>query len=64
MSILDLVGNTPLIALKNLSEDISDVPIFGKAEFMNPSGSVKDRAAKAMILDGIAGGKLTPENHH
>ncbi|PWC14520.1 PLP-dependent cysteine synthase family protein [Brenneria corticis] len=60
MSILDLVGNTPLIALKNLSEDISDVPIFGKAEFMNPSGSVKDRAAKAMILDGIASGKLTP----
>ncbi|MEC5341231.1 PLP-dependent cysteine synthase family protein [Brenneria populi] len=61
MNILDLVGNTPLLALNYLSAATSDVAILGKAEFMNPSGSVKDRAAKAMVLDGIARGKLTRE---
>lgn len=58
MSILDMVGNTPLLALPHFSEETPGVLLLAKAEFMNPSGSVKDRAAKAMILDGIAQGKL------
>lgn len=61
MTILDLVGNTPLLALNHLPGNTSGVAIWGKAEFMNPSGSVKDRAAKAMMLDGIASGRLTRE---
>jgi len=42
----DLIGNTPLIKLKAASE-ITGCTIYGKAEFMNPGGSVKDRAALA-----------------
>lgn len=45
MSIPDFVGNTPLIRLKFLNSK-RNVKIYAKAEFMNPSGSVKDRAAK------------------
>ena len=43
-----LIGNTPLIRLNSLS-DLTGCEIYGKAEFMNPGGSVKDRAAKAII---------------
>ena len=43
-SFLDLVGNTPLVKLRAASE-ITGCNIYGKAEFMNPGGSVKDRAA-------------------
>ena len=57
--ILDSVGNTPVIELKKVSAEISDVCVFAKAEYFNPSGSVKDRAAKAMILHGIRTGQLT-----
>ncbi|MDR1560384.1 MAG: cysteine synthase family protein [Clostridiales bacterium] len=59
MSILDLVGNTPLIRLSSLSKETSGVGIYAKAEYFNPSGSVKDRAARAMLLDGIKRGALT-----
>ncbi|MDR0878626.1 MAG: cysteine synthase family protein [Treponema sp.] len=59
MTILDLVGNTPLIELKKISRETPGVLICAKAEFFNPSGSVKDRAAKAMLLDGISRGALT-----
>ena len=45
---MESIGNTPLIRLKKASE-ITGCEIFGKAEFMNPGGSVKDRAAKAII---------------
>lgn len=61
MNILDIIGDTPLIRLKRLPELRSDVTLYGKAEFMNPSGSVKDRAAKAMLLDGIESGRLTKD---
>jgi cysteine synthase len=47
---LDCVGNTPLIKLRRASE-LTGCTILGKAEFMNPGGSVKDRAAKYMVLD-------------
>jgi cysteine synthase B len=50
-NILDLVGNTPLLKLRNISP--KGIEIYVKAEYCNPSGSVKDRAAKAMILKGI-----------
>jgi cysteine synthase A len=45
------VGNTPLIKLRRASE-LTGCTILGKAEFLNPGGSVKDRAAKYMVLDG------------
>jgi cysteine synthase A len=48
---IDAVGNTPLIKLRKASE-ITGCTILGKAEFMNPGGSVKDRAAKYIVLDG------------
>jgi cysteine synthase B len=60
MNVLDLVGNTPLLELKKISRDLDGVSIFAKAEFCNPSGSVKDRAARAMILAGLKQGKLVP----
>jgi cysteine synthase B len=60
MNILDLVGNTPLLELKKISRETGGVSIYAKAEFCNPSGSVKDRAARAMILKGIESGALGP----
>ena len=56
---LDTVGNTPLIKLRKASE-LTGCNILGKAEFMNPGGSVKDRAAKAIVLDAEARGLLWP----
>jgi cysteine synthase B len=65
MNILDTVGATPLLELSKISlkpgkARPSGVLLYGKAEFYNPSGSVKDRAAKAMILGAMAAGKLVP----
>jgi cysteine synthase B len=56
--ILDRVGNTPLIRIDGLDERLSEVAILGKAEWANPGGSVKDRAAKAIVLDGIERGLI------
>jgi S-sulfo-L-cysteine synthase (O-acetyl-L-serine-dependent) len=58
--ILDLVGNTPLIRIDGLDDRIRDVVMLGKAEWANPGGSVKDRAAKAIVLDGIERGLIGP----
>jgi S-sulfo-L-cysteine synthase (O-acetyl-L-serine-dependent) len=56
------VGNTPLLQLRHLSKDLpAGVEIWMKAEHLNPSGSVKDRAARAMFLAGIESGQLTPD---
>jgi cysteine synthase A len=55
----DAVGNTPLIRLKKASE-LTGCEILGKAEFLNPGGSVKDRAALYMILDAERKGTLQP----
>ncbi|WP_208992795.1 PLP-dependent cysteine synthase family protein [Aliarcobacter cibarius] len=60
-SVLDLVGNTPLIKLKNITKDLDGVSIYAKAEYLNPSGSVKDRAAKGILLEAVASKKLTKE---
>lgn len=54
---LEAVGNTPLIRLRRASE-LTGCAIFGKAEFMNPGGSVKDRAAKYILLDAFRRGVL------
>src|ERR1044072_5090955 len=54
-----LVGNTPLIKMRNLT--VHGVEIFAKAEWLNPGGSVKDRPALNIILDGERRGKLTPD---
>ena len=53
------IGNTPLIRLKKLS-DLTGCEILGKAEFMNPGQSVKDRAALYIIRDAVARGLLWP----
>ncbi|WP_395175965.1 cysteine synthase A [Roseibium alexandrii] len=58
-SVVDAIGNTPLIRLKGLSEE-TGCEIFGKAEFMNPGQSVKDRPARQMILEAEARGDLKP----
>jgi cysteine synthase A len=55
----DAVGNTPLIRLNGISRE-TGCEIYGKAEFMNPGGSVKDRAAKWIVLDAEARGLLKP----
>lgn len=60
-SVLDLVGNTPLIKLNSLTKDLDGVSIYAKAEYLNPSGSVKDRAAKGILLEAVASKKLTKE---
>jgi cysteine synthase B len=56
-----MVGGTPVIELKNIFDTANGVSLFAKAEYCNPSGSVKDRAAKAMILHGINSGLLTKD---
>lgn len=56
---VEAVGNTPLIRLNGLSRE-TGCEILGKAEFMNPGGSVKDRAAKWIVLDAEARGVLKP----
>ena len=56
----ELVGNTPLLRLRNVAAGLRDVEIYAKAEWFNPGGSVKDRPALNMILDGEQTGRLTP----
>ena len=58
-SLLDLVGNTPLVRLDRVGRDL-DCELFAKLEFMNPGGSVKDRPAVAMIDAAEAAGLLPP----
>ena len=58
-SVLAAIGNTPLIKLKRASEE-TGCTILGKAEFMNPGASVKDRAALGIIADAIDKGQLRP----
>src|ERR1700752_1801433 len=57
--LIDAIGHTPLIKLERASA-ATGCTILGKAEFMNPGGSVKDRAALAIILDAERRGTLKP----
>ena len=58
-SVLQLIGNTPLLSFKRVACDVEPVQVYAKAEWYNPGGSVKDRAALSMILDGERRGLLT-----
>ncbi len=57
---LDRIGNTPLLRLERVSRDLPGVELLGKAEWMNPGGSVKDRAAANIIAQAQRSGKLPP----
>ncbi|MBM3771279.1 MAG: cysteine synthase family protein [Acidimicrobiia bacterium] len=59
-SVLDLIGRTPLVRLRRFERETPGVELYAKAEWQNPGGSVKDRAAYRMILDGEASGRLRP----
>jgi cysteine synthase B len=56
--LLSTIGNTPLIRLGKIPTEFPGIEILGKAEYFNPGGSVKDRAAYSMVLDGERSGKL------
>jgi cysteine synthase B len=58
-SVVDAVGNTPLVRLRRVTSLAPDVPVYAKLEFANPGGSVKDRPALRMIEDALADGRLT-----
>jgi len=61
-NITDRVGNTPLLKLSRIAQGLpKDVELYAKAEWFNPGGSVKDRPALNMILEGERSGKLAPE---
>jgi len=60
-SIVEAVGNTPLIRLRHIERETPKVKIYLKLEYTNPGGSVKDRPALLMIQDALADGRLTPD---
>ena len=60
-SLLGQIGNTPLLRLARVDEDLAGVEIYAKGEFFNPGGSVKDRAGLNMILEGERSGNLTKD---
>lgn len=59
-AILDLIGNTPLVEIKRMNSN-PKVPVFAKLEYLNPGGSIKDRAARFMIEAAEKSGELTPD---
>src|ERR1019366_1766580 len=59
--LLATIGNTPLLRLAKIPREFPGIEIFAKAEYFNPGGSVKDRAALNMVLDGERSGRL---NHN
>lgn len=63
-SILERIGNTPLVRLDELTRDLPGIQIMGKAEWVNPGGSVKDRAASAIVNDAVKRGLIEPGNRH
>jgi len=60
-SVLELIGNTPLLDFKRITQSVAPVKVYAKAEWYNPGGSVKDRAALYMVRDGERRGLLTPD---
>lgn len=59
MDVIDAIGNTPLIRLSKVAAGLP-VPVFIKCEHLNPGGSIKDRTARAIVLDAEERGLLTP----
>jgi len=62
-TLLDRIGNTPLIRLERLTAHLPGIQILGKAEWNNPGGSVKDRAASGIVADAQKRGLLKPGKH-
>src|SRR3954468_17048529 len=60
-SVTELIGNTPLLSFRRTTQAVAPVEVLAKAEWYNPAGSIKDRAALNMILDGERTGRLTPD---
>ncbi|HEX5425880.1 MAG TPA: cysteine synthase family protein [Candidatus Acidoferrales bacterium] len=58
--LLDRIGNTPLLKIERVTAEFPNVDFYAKAEWFNPGGSVKDRAAYSMIRDGERTGRLRP----
>src|SRR5918999_5588681 len=58
-SVLEQIGNTPLLRFVNVTKEFDHVEVYGKAEWFNPGGSVKDRPALRMIEEGERSGALT-----
>jgi cysteine synthase B len=59
-TVLDLIGNTPLLRLRKFEAGFQNVELYGKAEWFNPGGSVKDRPASYMVKEGLRSGALRP----
>ena len=59
-SLLDRIGNTPLLRFDRLTAQLPGVTLLGKAEWSNPGGSVKDRAAASIVADGRSSGRFAP----
>src|SRR5689334_25334457 len=57
---IELIGNTPLLRLERIAREFPNVQLLGKAEWYNPGGSVKDRAAFSIVSEGRRGGKFAP----
>jgi cysteine synthase B len=60
-NLLDKIGNTPLFRMQRLAREFPGIELYGKAEFFNPGGSVKDRPGLNMIEQGERSGQLTPD---
>jgi cysteine synthase B len=61
--LLERIGNTPLVRLERVAAHLPGIQILGKAEWANPGGSVKDRAASGIVADAQQRGLLTPGKH-
>lgn len=59
--VISLIGNTPLLRFNRITRHLSGVEVYAKAEWENPGGSVKDRAAKNIILEAERAGLMNPE---
>jgi cysteine synthase B len=59
-TVIDLIGNTPLLRLGRFETGLQNVELYGKAEWFNPGGSVKDRPAANMVREGLKSGALRP----
>ena len=57
---IERIGNTPLLRLEHIARDLPNIQLLGKAEWLNPGGSVKDRAASNIVSEGRRSGKFSP----
>ena len=62
-ALLDRIGNTPLVRMDRIAAHLPGIQILGKAEWVNPGGSVKDRAASSIVADAQRRGLLSPDKH-